>query len=73
MTTGCFYRQEEGSVEPGLKVAEQLKLSADLGSIGKHMLAEAHWRHPEVKSIRKIEINNCAFLCFSSIDTILSE
>ena len=52
MTTGCFYRQEEGSVEPGLKVAEQLKLSADLGSIGKHMLAEAHWRHPEVKSIR---------------------
>jgi hypothetical protein len=29
--TGLFYRQEVGTVDLGLKVAEQMKLSTDLG------------------------------------------
>lgn len=31
VATGCIYRQEVGDDELGLKVAEQLKVSADLG------------------------------------------
>lgn len=49
-----------GSVELGLKVAEQLKLSADLW---KGTLAEVDWRYPAVQTTRKLKLNNCVCVC----------
>jgi hypothetical protein len=38
VATDCFYKQDIGDVELGLKVTEQLKVSADLGVLGRALL-----------------------------------
>ena len=74
MVTGHFYRWEVGDVELGLKVAEQLKLSTDLGcwagSTGEDTLTSS-WRRPTVESVRQVEIEqlyiSVFFICGSNI------
>lgn len=61
-------------------MAEQLKLSADLG---KDMLAEVDWRHPAVEPTGQVEIEQLCvsvfFICRSNIlwagdcSTVLSQ
>jgi hypothetical protein len=71
--TGHFHRRETGNDDLELKVAEQLKLSADLGcwarSSEKGTLAKVEWGCPAIVPVKQAEIEQlcvCVFFILGS-------